>query len=98
MSNIDEVTVTGIANLARLNIEIDEIKMYAEQLSKILKYIDELNELETDSIEPTTHALNLLNVNRADKVDTESFDPKIWEMNAPDSNKDYFRVPRVIDE
>ena len=56
--------VKYIAGLARLTLTEEEINLYAQQLNDILGYIDQLNELDVDNIEPMSHVLDIINVMR----------------------------------
>ena len=60
--------VEYVAHLARLQLAPEEIDLYTQQLDRILAYMDQLNSLDTAGIEPTTHAIPLVNVFREDAV------------------------------
>jgi len=60
--------VEYVAHLARLELGPEEIDLYTQQLDRILAYMDQLNALDTTGIEPTTHAIPLVNVFREDTV------------------------------
>lgn len=96
-SPLDEAAVRHVAQLARLKITDEEVARYAEQLSKVLDYFKQLNELNTTGIEPTAHPLPISNVFREDIVDP-SLHPDQALGNAPDRQDDFFRVPRVLDQ
>ncbi len=89
--------VRRVATLARLELADDEVGRYADQLSKILDYIEQLNGLNTDDVPPTSHSLDLANVFRKDET-TGLFDPAVWGANAPSKDQGHFRVPKVIEE
>ncbi len=88
--------VKHIALLSRLKLTEREISIFREQLSKILTYMDTLNELDTKDIETTSHVLPLRNVFRNDKEEA-SLDRKTALSNAPDKKKGFYRVPKIID-
>ncbi|MBZ4642647.1 MAG: aspartyl-tRNA(Asn)/glutamyl-tRNA(Gln) amidotransferase subunit [Deferribacteres bacterium] len=88
--------VLKIAKLARLRLEEDEIEGLRTDLNNILNYIDKLNELDTAGIEPTSHALDVVNVFR-DDVQKPGLDEDDVFKNAPQSEHSHFKVPRVID-
>jgi aspartyl-tRNA(Asn)/glutamyl-tRNA(Gln) amidotransferase subunit C len=89
--------VEHVAKLARLAVSEAEKESFSRQLSEILSYIGKLNELDTSNIEPTSHVLDLSNVFRDDGV-RESLPPSDVLANAPDSENDHFRVPKIIEE
>ncbi len=86
-----------ITDLAKLSLTDDEIDMYADQLSAILAYVEQLGELDTSAIPPTASVLPLQNVLRPD-VAKSSLRPDIALKNAPDAADDQFRVSAVLDE
>jgi len=88
--------VRHVAALARLKLSAEEEELFAAQLSDVLEYINQLNELDTDSIEPTSHPVDLVNVFREDEV-SQQFDPGIWKLNAPAEGHGHFRVPKIIE-
>lgn len=87
--------VRHVANLARLKLTDEEEKTFAGQLSAVLDYINQLNELDTDNVTPTSHALDIKNVMREDEV-KKPFGEEVWKENAPASDHGHFRVPKVI--
>ena len=60
--------VEHVALLARLSLSDEEKALFSRQLSSILEYVDQLNELDTDDVEPLTHILPVFNVFREDVV------------------------------
>jgi aspartyl-tRNA(Asn)/glutamyl-tRNA(Gln) amidotransferase subunit C len=88
--------VRHIASLARLDFSDEEEEEMAGELSRILDYVDELDEVDTSGVEPMSHVLDLTNVSREDEVDTR-IDRDDALQNAPDAGDGFFRVPKVID-
>ena len=88
--------VRHIAKLARLRLSDAEQKVMAEQLSSILDYIEQLNELDVSDVEPMSHVLDLVNATREDVVNQRITHEEALK-NAPSADSDYFRVPRVIE-
>jgi aspartyl-tRNA(Asn)/glutamyl-tRNA(Gln) amidotransferase subunit C len=86
-----------VAKLARLALSDEEVEAFAGQLSDILKYIETLKEIDTDDVEPTSHALDIVNVFR-DDVAAKKFDDEAWRQNAPAEGHGHIIVPRVIEE
>lgn len=89
-------TVESIAELAKLDLNEEEIELYREQLSAILDYADMLNEIDTDAIPPTPSVLPIVNVFRPDKVKSGLPLEKVLQ-NAPDAEANQFRVDAVLD-
>lgn len=87
-------TVEHVAKLARLALSEEEKKLYAEQLSKIIDYFDELKAVNTEGVEPMAHALNIVNVLREDVVKTPPGRDLLLK-NAPDQENGYFKVPKI---
>ena len=88
--------VEHIAALARLELTAEEKAMFQEQLSSILEFADQLQELDTESIPPTASVLPLHSVFRPDEV-TPSLPSDELFRNAPDIEAGSFRVPPVLD-
>ena len=88
--------VRHIAKLARLRLNPEEEVAMAEQLSKILDYIEQLNELDTSAVEPMSHVLDLVNATGEDVV-TQRISHEDALRNAPAADSDYFRVPRFVE-
>ena len=93
---ISREEVITIAELAKLTLSEDEIKMFQEQLSDILNYAEILKQLDTDDVPPTTSAIPLRNVMR-DDVLALSLDNEDALFNAPDADGRSFRVKAVLD-
>lgn len=95
MADITKEQVEHVAHLARLAVTDEEVENLAKDLSAIIEYAEQLNELDTDNVEPTTHVLDLKNVMRKDE-------PKEWITqeealkNAPDAEDGQFRVPSIL--
>ena len=93
---IDEKDVRKIAGLARMELSEEEIKLYQGQLVNILSAIDELEKLDTVSVEPTTAVLGLSNVMREDLPSPFADVDKIL-ANAPEREGRYFKVRKVME-
>ncbi len=94
---IDEAQVRRVALLARLEMSDQEVHQFSDQLSSILEYIEKLNELDTENVEPLAHCLDVHNAFRADEI-RESLGAEKSMTNAPDREGDYFKVPKVLDD
>ena len=84
-----------VANLARITLSKKETALFSEQLNNILEYMDKLNKLDTEKIEPMSHVLDILNVFRKDQI-KGSLDKKGVLKNAPSYKDGIFQVPKVI--
>jgi len=92
---ISREEVRHVADLARLELSEQEELRMTEQMNQILGYMDQLNELNTEGVSPTTHAIELRNVFREDEV-RESLPREQALANAPQSDGVNFLVPKVI--
>jgi len=92
--SIDQVR--WIAHLARLELKPEELESSASQLSAILNHINELQKVNTDSVEPMAHALDLFNVFRPDELKPSLPVDEALE-NAPDRKGNFYGVPAVLD-
>ena len=83
------------ARLARLELTSEEFEKLSKDLAQIIAYIDQIKEVETDGIIPQSLSIRAENIFREDKIKPSL--PKIKALrNAPEKDKDYFRVPKVI--
>ena len=87
--------VRHIGLLSRIELTDSEVKTFSDQLANILHYVDKLQELDTDGVEPMAHAVEIHNV-LADDTPRESLTPDQALANAPQRDGDYFKVPKVI--
>ena len=92
---IDLEQVRKVALLARLDLTEAEEQQFTEQLSGILDYVNQLNELDTDDTEPTTRAIELSNITRQDELDPFAARESILDI-APDREDDFFKVPKIL--
>lgn len=92
---IDRAEVRKVANLARLNITESEEAEFTTQLNSILEYFDQLSELDTTDVEPTTRAIETSNITRTDKI-TPFPDKEELLKAAPEQQGEFFRVPKII--
>jgi aspartyl-tRNA(Asn)/glutamyl-tRNA(Gln) amidotransferase subunit C len=94
---ISREDVEHVARLARLALTPEELERMRTQLNAILVHIDALKAVETDGIEPTSHAVPLVNVMRDDEPQPP-FAVEAMLGNAPDRAGEFFRVPRIIED
>lgn len=88
--------VAYVARLAKLTVSEEEKVKLTLQLEQILNYVDQLNELDTSRVEPTSHAILLENVFREDQ-EIPSLSPELALKNAPERENGFFKVPKVIE-
>lgn len=91
-----EIDVKYVAHLARLALSPDEEKQLGAQLGSILGYIEKLRELDVTNVEPTAHAVPLVNVTRADAVQP-SLPHDEALRNAPRKAGGLFIVPKIVE-
>ncbi|MDP6686268.1 MAG: Asp-tRNA(Asn)/Glu-tRNA(Gln) amidotransferase subunit GatC [Candidatus Omnitrophota bacterium] len=92
---ITKDTVKYVADLARIELSQKELDHFTGQLDPILDYVHKLKKLKVDKLSPTSHVLEIKNVYREDKV-KKSLDTKEVMKNAPDKEKDIFKVKKII--
>jgi aspartyl-tRNA(Asn)/glutamyl-tRNA(Gln) amidotransferase subunit C len=88
--------VKYVAHLARIALTAEEQEKFGAQLSNILGYIEKLNQLDVSQIEPTAHAVPLVNVFRADEI-RPSLSNEEALRNAPASANGLFMVPKIVE-
>ncbi len=89
--------VLHVALLGRIRLDADEVGRFADQLSDVLNYVEKLQALDTEGVEPLAHPLPLRNVLRADEP-RPSLPSDVAVAGAPDTQGAFFRVPRVLDD
>jgi aspartyl-tRNA(Asn)/glutamyl-tRNA(Gln) amidotransferase subunit C len=87
--------VEHIARLARLQFSDAEKETLSEELSQILQYMEKLNELDTEGVEPLSHPTELVNIMRPDEVQPSLTQEEALK-NAPSKQDGFFKVPKVI--
>ena len=94
--SITRQDIDHVAKLARLALTEEERQLFTGQMGAILAYVEALNELNTDDVQPTSHAVPMQNAFRPDVI-APSIGHHRALANAPDTNETYFRVPPVIE-
>ena len=89
-------TVKHISKLARISLDDEKANKLASDLNSIFEFIEKLNELKTENVEPLTSIAETTLRFREDKITSENIREKILE-NSPDENKDFFVVPKVVE-
>jgi aspartyl-tRNA(Asn)/glutamyl-tRNA(Gln) amidotransferase subunit C len=88
--------VKHIADLARLQLSSEEIKLFQQQLSEILEYVNQLREVDTSGIPPTARVSQLKGILRFDEVKPGLTTDELMR-NAPQKDSNQFRVPPIFD-
>lgn len=95
MAKLTKEEVKHVANLARLAITEEEAEKFAEQLGEITDFAEQLNELDTTNVEPTTHVLPLVNVMRED-VAVKGLDREVMMLNVKEQEDGQVKVPAIM--
>lgn len=93
---INKELLQKIAHLARLEFDQDSEQAMMQDMTNILDWVEKLNELDTEGIEPLTTMSHEVNVMREDEVGDHLSHERALK-NAPKKDKDYFRVPKVLE-
>jgi aspartyl-tRNA(Asn)/glutamyl-tRNA(Gln) amidotransferase subunit C len=97
MSKLTNTEVLHVAKLAKLNLSEEEIEKFTTQLSSVLDYINELNEVDTSNIEPTSQTTGLENVKRDDVYKTDHVLTQAEALAGSDkTHNGYFKVDAVL--
>lgn len=94
---IDNNTVSKIATLAKLQFDEVGTEQIKNDLNRMLKFVDKINEINTDNVEPLIHLNNEINVLREDIV-VETITQQEALKNAPQKDSDYFKIPKVLNK
>ena len=93
---IDLKTIKHISKLSRISVDETKAEKLAGDLNSIFKFIEKLNELKTDNVEPLTSVAETTLRLRGDEVKSENIKEEIIK-NSPKENKDFFVVPKVVE-
>lgn len=93
---IGKLEVEKIAHLARLSVAEHEIENYADELSRILEFVEQMNEIDTTGVTPLAHPLEMTQRLRPDQV-TESDEREEFQACAPSTENGLYLVPKVIE-
>ena len=96
MTKITKEEVKKVANLARLELDENQINNHADQLEKILEYIKQLEKIETDDVPCTTRAIEVKNIFRKDENKSSDCTEELLELG-PSREDKFFKVPRIIE-
>jgi len=98
MAKLTKADVEHIAKLSKLELTEEEKNKFAGQLSNVLEYVDQLNEVDTVGVEETSQVTGLKNVYQKDQVEENTLTSEELQKNAPDFRNDSFVVPAVFDD
>lgn len=93
---ISREEVQHIALLSRLYLSDEEVERYTRELDAILRYVEMIRQLDTGGVPPTSHAIEMVNVMRPDRIEP-SLRVEEALANAPDKEPPFFRVPRIVE-
>jgi aspartyl-tRNA(Asn)/glutamyl-tRNA(Gln) amidotransferase subunit C len=96
-NKIDQAQVRKVAKLARLDLNDSEIEQFTGQLSAIIEYVEKMNELDTENVEPLAHCLPINNCLREDVI-KQSLGTEATLANAPARDGEFFKVPKILDD
>lgn len=94
--SIDKDTARKVAHLARIAVKEEDLTKLAGELSAVLAFMEQLNEVDVDGIEPMTSVTPMRLVRRADVVTDGNIQAQILK-NAPDAREGFFAVPKVVE-
>ena len=86
--------VEHVAKLARLELTEDEKELYTKQLGDVLKYVDQMNEVDTSNVKPMCQVIDFVNVMREDEV-IHDISREDLMANAPYEENGFFKVPKI---
>jgi len=96
MAQLTRDDVLRLARLARIELEEDEIEKFAQEFSAILQYVEQLQSVDVDGLEPTSQVTGLKNVMRSDEVIDYGYKAKKLLENVPKVEKDLIKVKRMV--
>lgn len=94
--SIDRDTAARVAKLARIRVEEDDLPALAQEFNNILGFIEQLNEVDVEGIEPMTSVTPQRLKRRKDEVTDGNYQDKVL-TNAPDAREGFFAVPKVVE-
>lgn len=94
--SIDTKTAAHVAKLARIRVEEDRLPALAEEFNTILGFIEQLNEVDVEGVEPMV-SVTPMRLKRREDVVTDGSQPEAVLANAPDAREGFFAVPKVVE-
>jgi len=96
MAKLTRDDVLKLARLARLDLTADEIEKYRAELSEILHYVEQLQSVDVEGLEPTRQVTGLTNVTRRDEVKDYGYEPRDLLKNVPATKDNQIKVKRML--
>lgn len=96
MAKLSREDVLKLARLARISLTDEEVEKYAEELSAILQYVEQLSAVDVTGLEPTNQVTGLTNVMRKDEVIEYGYEPSKLLENVPSVQDNHLKVKRMI--
>ena len=96
MADLTRDDILKLARLARISLTDDEVAEFASEFNEILKYVEQLNSVDTTGLEPTSQVTGLVNVTRADTLLDYGYDTETLLKNVPSRQGDLIKVKRMI--
>lgn len=94
--SVDQNTVRKIASLSRIKVQEQDLPKMADELNSILTWIEMLQEVDTDGVKPMTSAVHM-EMKKRDDVVTKGGHAEIIVANAPETEDNFFMVPKVVE-
>jgi aspartyl-tRNA(Asn)/glutamyl-tRNA(Gln) amidotransferase subunit C len=96
MSKLSRDDILKLARLARLNVTDEEVEEYSQELTEVLQYVEQLNDVDISGLEPTLQVTGLTNVTREDVPRDYGYDIKDLRKNLPAQENDQIKVERMV--
>lgn len=96
MGDLTRDDILKLARLARIELTDDEVEEFTAEFREILGYVEQLNGVDTEGLEPTSQVTGLVNVTRADEPRDYGYQPKTLLQNVPSVQDDLIKVKRMI--
>lgn len=96
MAKISREDVLKLASLSKIKLRDEEVDQFVEELGAIVAYVEQIDSIKLDDLEPTDQVTGLKNVTRADEVINYQADQKALLKNLPDREGNYIKVKRVL--
>ncbi|MEP3347941.1 MAG: Asp-tRNA(Asn)/Glu-tRNA(Gln) amidotransferase subunit GatC [Litoreibacter sp.] len=94
--SIDTATAARVAKLARIAVPQDDLPKLADELNGIINFMEQLNEVDVEGVEPMT-SVTPQRLKRREDVVTDGSQPQAVMKNAPDAREGFFAVPKVVE-